>query len=60
MYAPDFMVIHPVDVEIFQSGPKWWSNQPALNRVTVPRAFSRLKTIDLAHTHSSAAHLLLP
>ncbi len=26
--APNFMAIHPVDIEIFRSGPKWRTNKP--------------------------------
>ncbi len=27
MSLPNFMAINPIVVEIFQSGPKWWTNQ---------------------------------
>ncbi len=28
MSKPNFMAMHPIVVEIFQSGPKWWTDQP--------------------------------
>lgn len=48
-WSSNFMAIHPVIVEIFWSGPTWWTQQPAVTQCCYPSS-------DAAEVSKQAIH----
>ncbi len=48
------MAVHPIVIEIFQSGPKWWTNRQT--NIAIHRAARRAKNI--SHTQNGIINLV--